>query len=196
MHIVYPSTENLKVSDRINVLLPCWTVRGVNIELRTNISSVSNFRLDVEIRLCRSPDRNLFTPFPLPGIQAVRLFITFLAFSSLYHLNIWMMLVCWTDLLCGLVVRLPGCRYRGPGFDSWRYQIFWVTMSLERGPLILARINEELLEGKISGCGLENRLKTIAFRCPDHTSQSSRKIRHYFVSSGGRSVGITTPLAD
>jgi hypothetical protein len=28
------------------------------------------------------------------------------------------------DRLCGLVVRLPGCRPRGPGFDPWRYQIF------------------------------------------------------------------------
>jgi hypothetical protein len=26
--------------------------------------------------------------------------------------------------LCGLVVRVSGYRYRGPGFDSWRYQIF------------------------------------------------------------------------
>jgi hypothetical protein len=28
------------------------------------------------------------------------------------------------DFLCGLVVRVSGYRYRGPGFDSWRYQIF------------------------------------------------------------------------
>jgi hypothetical protein len=27
--------------------------------------------------------------------------------------------------LCGLVVRVPGYRSRGPGFDSQRYQIFW-----------------------------------------------------------------------
>jgi hypothetical protein len=29
-----------------------------------------------------------------------------------------------TDRLCGLVVRVPGCRSRGPGFDSRHYQIF------------------------------------------------------------------------
>jgi hypothetical protein len=28
------------------------------------------------------------------------------------------------DGLCGLVVRVFGYRSRGPGFDSWRFQIF------------------------------------------------------------------------
>ena len=28
------------------------------------------------------------------------------------------------DRLCGLVVRVSGYRYRGPGFDHRRYQIF------------------------------------------------------------------------
>jgi hypothetical protein len=31
--------------------------------------------------------------------------------------------VC-VDCLCGLVVRVPGCRHGGPEFDSLRYQIF------------------------------------------------------------------------
>jgi len=50
------------------------------------------------------------------------------------------------DRLCGLVVRVSGYRYRGPGFDSWLYQIFWVVVGLERGPLSLVRSIEELLE--------------------------------------------------
>ena len=49
------------------------------------------------------------------------------------------------DRLCGLVVRVSGCRYRGLGFDSRRYQIFWVVVGLERGPLSLVRSIEELL---------------------------------------------------
>jgi hypothetical protein len=50
------------------------------------------------------------------------------------------------DRLCGLVVRVSGYRYR---FDSRRYQIFWVVVGLERGPLSLVslvRSIEELLE--------------------------------------------------
>jgi len=55
------------------------------------------------------------------------------------------------DRLCGLVVRVSGYRYRGPGFDPWRYQIFWIVVGLERGPLSLVslvRSIEELLEWK------------------------------------------------
>jgi hypothetical protein len=29
------------------------------------------------------------------------------------------------DRPCGLAVRVPSCRSRGSGFDSWRYKIFW-----------------------------------------------------------------------
>jgi hypothetical protein len=28
------------------------------------------------------------------------------------------------EVLCGLVVRVPGYRSRDPSFNSWRYQIF------------------------------------------------------------------------
>jgi putative component of membrane protein insertase Oxa1/YidC/SpoIIIJ protein YidD len=59
------------------------------------------------------------------------------------------------DPLCGLVVRVPGYRSRGPGFDSRRYQNFWEVVGLERDPLSLWRIIEELLEGKSRGSGLE-----------------------------------------
>jgi hypothetical protein len=43
------------------------------------------------------------------------------------------------------------------GFDSWRYQIFWEVMGLERGPLSLVSTTEELLGRKRSDSGLENR---------------------------------------
>jgi hypothetical protein len=61
------------------------------------------------------------------------------------------------DRLCGIVVRVPGYRSRDPGFEFRRYQIFWEVVGLERGPLSLLKIPEELFEWKSSGSGLENR---------------------------------------
>jgi hypothetical protein len=66
-------------------------------------------------------------------------------FNSLFY---------FTDRLCGLVVRVPGYRSRGPGFDFRRYRIFCEVVGLERGPLSFVRITEELLEWKSSGSGL------------------------------------------
>jgi hypothetical protein len=54
----------------------------------------------------------------------------------------------------GLVVRVPGYRSRGPGFDSRRYQIFWKVVGLEQGPLSLVSTIEELFEWKSSGFGV------------------------------------------
>ena len=71
---------------------------------------------------------------------------------------ILLLYVPYVDRLCGLVVRVSGYRYRGPGFDPRRYQIFWVVVGLERGPLSLVRSIEELLEWKkVAAPGLENR---------------------------------------
>jgi hypothetical protein len=50
--------------------------------------------------------------------------------------------------LCGLVVRVPGYRHRGPAFDFRRYKTVCVAVSLERGPLSRMRINVELHERK------------------------------------------------
>jgi hypothetical protein len=60
------------------------------------------------------------------------------------------------DRLCGLVVRIPSHRPRGHGFDSRRCQVFCDVVGLEEGPLSLVRINEELLERRNNGSGLEN----------------------------------------
>jgi hypothetical protein len=54
------------------------------------------------------------------------------------------------DHICDLVVRVPGRYLRGPGFDSWRHQIFCVAVGLEQGPLSPVKINEELLERNVA----------------------------------------------
>jgi hypothetical protein len=59
--------------------------------------------------------------------------------------------------LCGIVVRVPGYRSTGPGFDSLLYQIFGEVVGPERGPLSLVSTIEELLGRNSSDFGLENR---------------------------------------
>jgi hypothetical protein len=55
----------------------------------------------------------------------------------------------WIRLRC-LVITVPAYRPRGPGFDFRRYKIFLVAVGLERGPLNLVKIIEELLEFKVT----------------------------------------------
>jgi hypothetical protein len=64
------------------------------------------------------------------------------------------------DRLCGLVATVPGYRSRGSGFDSRRYQIVWEVVGLERGPISLVNITEELLERKNSGTGSRKSMTT------------------------------------
>jgi hypothetical protein len=58
--------------------------------------------------------------------------------------------------LCGLAVRISGYRSRRSRTDFRCYQIFWEVVGLERGPLSLVRMTEELHEWQ-SGSRLENR---------------------------------------
>jgi hypothetical protein len=95
------------------------------------------------------------------------------------------------DLLCGLVVRVPGYRSRGPGSDSRYYQIFWVVVSLEQGPLILVSTTGELPGRKSSGSSLENQ----EYICRDPLCWPSdtlypQKLALTSPTSCGRLVGI------
>jgi hypothetical protein len=51
-------------------------------------------------------------------------------------------------------------------------------VGLERGPLSLVRIIEELFEWKSSGSCLENRLTAVGIRCADHATPSIHKSWH------------------
>jgi hypothetical protein len=80
------------------------------------------------------------------------------------------------DRLCGLLVRVPGYRSRDPGFDSQCYQIFWEIVGLERGPLSLVNITEELFGWKSRGSDSRKpRLTTVGICCADHATPSIRK---------------------
>jgi hypothetical protein len=70
-------------------------------------------------------------------------------------------------------------------------QIFWEVVGLERGPLSLVRIIEELLERKSSGSGQECRIngRGDPLRWPRDTLYP-QKLALTSPTSGGRSVGI------
>jgi hypothetical protein len=95
------------------------------------------------------------------------------------------------DRLCGLVVRVPRYRPRGPGFDSRHYQVFWEVVGVERGPLSLVSATEELLTRKRSGSGLETREygRGNPLRWPRDTLYP-QKLTLTSPTSGGLSVGI------
>jgi hypothetical protein len=78
-------------------------------------------------------------------------------------------------MVYGLVVRVPGYKSRGRGFYSRRYQIFWEVVGLERGPLSLVRIIEELLDWKSSGSGKKKKLTAGGIRYANHVTPSIRK---------------------
>jgi hypothetical protein len=77
------------------------------------------------------------------------------------------------------------------GFDYRRYKIFCKIVGLERGPVSLVSIIEELLGRKSSGCGLENReyCRRDPSRWPRGTLYP-QKLALTSSTSGGRSVGI------
>jgi hypothetical protein len=63
------------------------------------------------------------------------------------------------DRLCGLVVKVPGYRFRGPGSLPGSTRFFLRNSGFGTGPLSLVMIIEELFQGT-SGSGLENRKLT------------------------------------
>jgi hypothetical protein len=77
------------------------------------------------------------------------------------------------------------------GLDSWRYQIFWEVVSLERGPLSLSSTIEELLRRKSSCSCLE--IRENGLRDPSRWPRGAlypQKLALTSPKSGGHSVGI------
>jgi hypothetical protein len=73
---------------------------------------------------------------------------------QVFSVSLYFLIIIFIDRLCGLVVRVPGYRSGGPGFDSRHYK---KVVGLERDPLSLVSATEELLGSNSSGSGLESR---------------------------------------
>jgi hypothetical protein len=111
----------------------------------------------------------------------------YLMFNTYHLMSPWYT----PDRLCGLLFRVPDYRSRGLGFDSRRYKIFWEVVGVERDPLSLVRIIEELLEWKSSNSDLENQDygRGNPLRWPRDTLYP-QKLALTSPTSGGRSVCI------
>jgi hypothetical protein len=75
--------------------------------------------------------------------------------SMFHEIGHLLILKLYSHLLCGMLVRVPGYRSRGPG--SIPGATSWEVMALERGTLSLVSTTEELLGRESSGSGLEIR---------------------------------------
>jgi hypothetical protein len=117
--------------------------------------------------------------------------LKYLFFITIHKVSRYYRPPLWSSGQSCLVVRVPGYRSRGSGFDSRRYQIFWEVVGLERGPFSFVSTIEELLGRNSRGSGLENReyCRGDRLRWPRDTLYP-QKLALTSPTSGGRSVGI------
>jgi hypothetical protein len=80
-----------------------------------------------------------------------------------------------TDRLCGLVVRVLGCRSGGPGSISGTARKKKVV-GLELGPLSLVSTTEELLDRKVAAPVYKTENTAVGIRHADHVAPSIRKL--------------------
>jgi hypothetical protein len=122
-------------------------VKGEPSELTTSPPSMCRLS-----KICHSLDVSQTYGLSRPVAGIALFFCCPSQISGLHHIFKGFISCIYTviDRLCGLLVRVPGYRSRGPGDDSRRYQIFRQIVSLERGPLSLMRIIEELLERTVA----------------------------------------------
>ena len=152
--IQHPAVRNRRTIVTKTVLCIQINIHGVTLHSmwqHNPVNNISHLRREILLILF------LFLLLLIASSRVVWTFkfqdrIYILYFSTMEEILTWTLnMLCFKQFnpnvfIHGLVVRVSGCRYRGLGFDSRRYQIFWVAVGLERGPLSLVRSIEELLE--------------------------------------------------
>jgi hypothetical protein len=99
--------------------------------------------------------------------------------TAVFHTDQW-----WSPLhetfrtydyrLCGLVIRAPGYRFRGPGSIPGASRFFREVVGLELGPLSLLSTIEELLGRKSGG----SKDTVVGIRYGNHVAPNIRKSWH------------------
>jgi hypothetical protein len=122
------------------------------------------------------------------GIEYGVTCVMFLETSAIMLVNIFCKLCTETDRLCGLVVRVLGCRSGSPG----RFPVLpgKKIMGLERGPFSLVSTTEKLLDRKVAAPVYKTENTAVRIRHPDHLAPSIRKSWHSLLrqSAVARSV--------
>jgi len=119
------SLRNSRMSARCmtaaSVFPRCCSAIDENFFLSTLVM-IAFFDEEKKISLCAVRTNSYFMQY----CDTVSLYSNFSpGFNGLQSLNnTFSVLTARVDRLCGLVVRVSDYRYRGPGFDSRRYQIF------------------------------------------------------------------------
>jgi hypothetical protein len=91
------------------------------------------------------------------------------------NIKAYYIILYYIHCLCG---QSSWLQIQRSGFDTRSNHIFWVV-GLERGPLSLVSTNEELLERKSSGFGLEKAENAaVGIRQAGHVALSIRKSWH------------------
>jgi hypothetical protein len=106
--------------------------------------------------------------------------------NNIFYKTIW----CH-DRLYGHVVRVPGCGSRCPVLYSQHYQILWEVVGLERGPLSLVSITEELLDRKVAATVKKSEITAVGIHCVDNTTPLYlQNLAPTSPTSSSHSVGI------
>jgi hypothetical protein len=176
--VINVSTLPLRIQTHTHVdtyIYPCKTVGTGNMKIFTLIMKASSFfqltfcfiicslEIQTQSNTTRASDGSVFN----------------YCYNDIHKGDLFLPVCIYRPRLRGLVVRVSGYRSRGPGFPDF----------LERGPLILVRTIEELLEWKSSGSGLENR-DYLPWEFVALTTQHPLPAKLALTSptSGGRSV--------